>query len=103
MENMERYKVIALVVIFLMVGSFLLLSLDSIDRFREKDPKIQLQRFLSGLGLGAVISPEWGFLNYDPRIDFVDETSQWPIPGGYSYSPERGFSVADMREPCVRF
>ncbi|MFN3478984.1 MAG: nitrous oxide reductase accessory protein NosL [Thermodesulfovibrionales bacterium] len=67
--------------------------------FEKEDSRArELQNYLGGFGLGGVISPEWGFLNYDPRIDFVDETSLWPIPGGYSYSPERGFSVADMKE-----
>lgn len=56
------------------------------------------QRYVHGLGLGASVSPEWGFMSFDPRIDFADETSLWPIPGGYGYSPQRGVSVGDIRE-----
>jgi len=61
-----------------------------------------LQRYLGGIGLGSVVSPEWGFLNYDPRIDYVDETGLWPIPSGYSYSPERGFSISDIKEISLK-
>lgn len=98
---MERHKVL----VFITLSLFFTLALLLIDRrkdFIEESSKRQIQRFLAGIGLGAVIRPEWGFLNYDPRIDFVDETSLWPIPGGYSYSPERGFSVADMKEPLLK-
>lgn len=56
------------------------------------------QQYVHGFGLGATINPAWGFIAYDPRIDHVDETSLWPIPGGYSYSPDRGLSVSDFKE-----
>lgn len=56
------------------------------------------QRFAGGLGLGAAVNPKWGFLSFDPRVDHVDETQLYPIPGGYSYSPARGTAVAEIRE-----
>lgn len=56
------------------------------------------QRYAGGFGLGASVSPEWGFINYDPRIDYTDETNLWPIPGGYSYAPDRIASVAEITE-----
>ena len=56
------------------------------------------QSYVCGLGLGAAVNPAWGFINYDARIDSVDETQLWPIPGGYSYSPDRGLSVSDFKE-----
>jgi hypothetical protein len=67
----------------------------------KSDKAKAFQRYVCGLGLGASISPEWGFLSYDMRIDPVDETSIWPVPGGYSYSPDNGFSIADFREIVV--
>jgi len=81
----------------LLTGLFALVYKDSY--LGNDHSKIRsLQRYLGGIGLGSVVSPEWGFLNYDPRIDHVDETGLWPIPGGYSYSPERGFSLSDIKE-----
>ncbi len=62
---------------------------------------VAFQNYVGGLGIGASVSPEWGFINYDPRIDHVDETSLWPIPGGYSYSPERGMTVGDIEEKSI--
>ena len=56
------------------------------------------QRFVCGLGIGSAIRPDWGFSDYDPRVDAVDETRLWPVPGGYSYSPERGMMGADSVE-----
>jgi hypothetical protein len=48
------------------------------------------QRAVGGLGIGSSLRPDWGFGSYDPRIDLADETSMWPVPGGYGYSPEWG-------------
>lgn len=85
-----------------LITATLVMMVFDLPVFKKEDSKArEFQNQLGGLGLGAVISPEWGFLNYDPRIDFVDETSLWPIPGGYSYSPERVFSIADMKEPLL--
>ncbi|MEK6673767.1 MAG: hypothetical protein AABY42_09895 [Nitrospirota bacterium] len=64
----------------------------------EAEKARSFQRYLSGFGLGATINPAWGFFNYDPRVDHVDETQLWPVPGGYSYSPDRGVSVSDIKE-----
>lgn len=64
----------------------------------EAEKARAFQRYLSGFGLGATINPAWGFFNYDPRVDHVDETQLWPVPGGYGYSPDRGISVSDFKE-----
>lgn len=58
----------------------------------------EFQRYVCGFGLGATINPAWGFISYDQRVDHVDETQLWPVPGGYSYSPDRGLSVSDFKE-----
>jgi len=65
---------------------------------REHDGKKAgraFQRAVCGLGIGSSLRPDWGFASYDPRIDLPDETSLWPVPGGYSYSPERGMMGDD--------
>jgi hypothetical protein len=56
------------------------------------------QRSVCGLGIGSALRPDWGFAGYDPRVDAVDETRLWPVPGGYSYSPERGMMGDDSVE-----
>ena len=56
------------------------------------------QRSVCGFGIGSVLRPDWGFAGYDPRVDAVDETRLWPVPGGYSYSPERGMMGEDSVE-----
>ncbi len=48
------------------------------------------QRTVCGLGIGSSLRADWGFANYDPRVDDADESGLWPVPGGYSYSPEQG-------------
>jgi hypothetical protein len=53
------------------------------------------QRSVRGLGIGSALRPDWGFSTYDPRIDAGDETMLWPVPGGYSYSPEQGMMGED--------
>lgn len=97
---MVRPRILMIIFLLILIAS-VLLGIET--RYYRDSETGQIQQFLGGLGLGSAIIPEWGFLNYDPRIDFVDETSLWPIPGGYSYSPERGFSITDMGEPIISF
>jgi hypothetical protein len=47
------------------------------------------QRAIGGVGLGAVMVPAWNFRDYDPRLQQVADDSIYPLPGGYSYTPER--------------
>ncbi|MEW6350948.1 MAG: hypothetical protein AB1646_17970 [Thermodesulfobacteriota bacterium] len=56
------------------------------------------QRAVGGLGLGAIAVPMWQFLNYDFRIQPVDDSVSWPVPGGYSYGPDRTATVSYFQE-----
>ena len=56
------------------------------------------QRMVGGLGMGAISTPIWNFINYDPRIQPVDDSITWPIPGGYSYGPDRTATVSYFEE-----
>ncbi len=96
---MQSHKLVIFMITILLISTFFILGFESRGFKKEVPKKAVLQEYLSGLGLGGVVRPSWGYLNYDPRIDFWDETILWPLPGGYSYSPERGFSVIDIREP----
>ncbi|RJQ47941.1 MAG: hypothetical protein C4538_04655 [Nitrospiraceae bacterium] len=84
---------------FLMTLSLLiLLSEGHLWKHYETVKIKEFQRYTGGLGLGASVSPEWGFISYDMRIDYTDETNLWPIPGGYSYAPDKNASVAGTYE-----
>jgi hypothetical protein len=47
------------------------------------------QTALGGMGMGAVCFPAWNFGDFDPRLQPGGYDRMYPIPGGYSYSPDR--------------
>ena len=62
------------------------------------DQMVAFQRMVGGVGMGAISTPIWNFINFDPRIQSVDDSTLWPIPGGYSYSPDRAATVSYFEE-----
>ncbi len=66
--------------------------------YKNLDKAIGFQSLSGGLGLGASVNPRWGYINFDPRIERIEETNLYPVPGGYVYSPERGTSVSEFNE-----
>lgn len=64
----------------------------------QADQMIAFQRMVGGVGMGAISVPIWNFINFDPRIQPVDDSITWPIPGGYSYSPDRTATVSYFEE-----
>lgn len=56
------------------------------------------QNLTGGLGMGAVKAPAWNVIDFDPRLQPVDESKIWPIPGSYPYSPTSASSVTSFRE-----
>ncbi len=64
----------------------------------QADQMIAFQRMVGGVGMGAISTPIWNFINFDPRIQPVDDSITWPIPGGYSYSPDRTATVSYFEE-----
>lgn len=96
---MGPYRGIILSISVLFCLSVAVLIYDSSSQAHERTEKIKaFQQYVCGFGLGASVNPKWGFLNFDPRIDPVDETALFPVPGIYSYSPDRGASVVDINE-----
>ena len=59
---------------------------------------VTFQVMLGGLGMGAICTPIWNFINFDIRIQPVDDSITWPVPGGYSYSPDRTATVTYFEE-----
>jgi len=64
----------------------------------ETDQMVAFQRMVGGIGMGAISTPIWNFINFDPRIQPVDDSTLWPIPGGYSYGPDRTATVSYFEE-----
>ena len=62
------------------------------------DQMVAFQRMVGGVGMGAISTPIWNFINFDPRIQPVDDSTLWPIPGGYSYGPDRTATVSYFEE-----
>ena len=97
METNAKIPVILCLV--LLVLSLLVLSL---DHYRwQVLPVKDMERFqqaTGGLGMGAVAVPAWSLIDYDPRLQPVDESKFWPLPASYSYSPTGTSSVSNFRE-----
>ena len=64
----------------------------------QLDQMIAFQRMVGGVGMGAISTPMWNFINFDPRIQSIDDSIIWPIPGGYSYGPDRTATVSYFEE-----
>jgi hypothetical protein len=62
-----------------------------------KDMRL-FQRSVGGLGMGAAATPEWNLFYYDPRLQPVDDSNLWPVPGSYPYSPSAASAVVVFRE-----
>ncbi len=56
------------------------------------------QRLTAGFGLGSAVNARWGYNYFDPRLERIEETNLFPIPGGYPYNPARGSSLSEFTE-----
>ncbi len=96
---MSAYKTLILLLIILFTFSITVIAYDWYSWKDYRAEKIRaFQQYACGFGLGASVNPKWGFLSFDPRVDSVDETGLFPVPGGYSYSPDGGLSVSEIKE-----
>jgi hypothetical protein len=95
-------KTIRFYLFFLMVLIALAILAIAYDQYSWKriqaDQMVAFQRMVGGVGMGAISVPIWNFINFDPRIQPVDDSITWPIPGGYSYSPDRTATVSYFEE-----
>jgi hypothetical protein len=99
---MTANKLITVIALLLTISLLILLRERRLWENYETARIKEFQQYVGGLGLGASVSPEWGFINYDPRIDYTDETNLWPVPGGYGYAPDKNASVVEIKEPNIR-
>ena len=88
--------------VFLVVLIALTVSMIAWDQYAWKnvrsDQMVAFQRMVGGIGMGAISTPIWNFINFDPRIQPIDDSTLWPIPGGYSYGPDRTATVSYFEE-----
>jgi len=85
--------------IVLIALTILTVTLDQYSWKRiQSEQMVDFQRVVGGIGMGAISTPMWNFINFDPRIQPVDDSTLWPIPGGYSYGPDRTATVSYFEE-----
>jgi hypothetical protein len=95
-------KKVQIYLIFLIILIALTISAIALDQYSWKkirsDQMVAFQRMVGGIGMGAISVPIWNFINFDPRVQPVDDSITWPIPGGYSYGPDRTATVSYFEE-----
>ena len=93
----SRTVLAALIVLVLATVTAVSLDLHA-WRGKRADDIRAFQTALGGLGMGSIATPIWQFINYDARICPVDDSITWPVPGGYSYGPDRTGTVSYFEE-----
>lgn len=97
MEKRARRLLYCLMV--LMFAAAFAMVVEPLGRQNSQTENIRIfQRAVGGLGMGAIATPIWQFINYDVRILSVDDSMTWPVPGGYSYGPDRTGTVSWFQE-----
>jgi hypothetical protein len=96
---MRGSRTVLIVLAVLSLATMVAVGLDMQQWSGKQAGDIQaFQRALGGLGMGSIASPIWQFMNYDARILPVDDSITWPVPGGYSYGPDRTGTVSYFEE-----
>ena len=97
MSRKIRFYLFFLVVLIAL--TILMIALDQYSWKRiHPDQMVAFQRMVGGVGMGAISTPIWNFINFDPRIQPIDDSTLWPIPGGYSYGPDRTATISYFEE-----
>ena len=69
-----------------------------IDGVADPLSMADFQRGIGGVGMGAVMVPAWNFCDFDPRLQSHGFDTLYPVPAGYSYSPDRLSMVSSFRK-----
>ncbi|MEN8200383.1 MAG: hypothetical protein ABFR63_09970 [Thermodesulfobacteriota bacterium] len=86
------------VIITLVTIVLLVLYRDSGGRVTDAGGAESFQAAVGGMGMGAVTVPSWNFGDFDPRLQPGGYDRSYPIPGGYSYSPDRLTMVSSFQD-----
>jgi hypothetical protein len=97
MERRSRVVLVMVVLLVFMAGVAIAVDMKAWQGRRAENIRT-FQRAVGGLGMGAMASPIWQFINYDARVLSVDDSITWPVPGGYSYGPDRTGTVSYFEE-----
>jgi len=97
METRAKGPLVLCSILLLLSLSVLVLDAHRWRSLSDKEMRWFQQR-TGGLGMGAVAAPAWNVIDFDPRLQPIDESKLWPLPGGYSYSPASTSSVTHFRE-----
>lgn len=94
-----RKHLVLLLVVFLVAATVVGFVWDTHNWRGRRSEKVRIfQQATGGLGMGAIASPVWQFINYDARILSIDDSITWPVPGGYSFGPDRTGTVTYFHE-----
>jgi len=95
----QRRRVVLACLLTFVIAAVAAVGLDSHSwGTRGLEPSRTFQKAVGGLGMGAIAAPIWQFINYDPRIMSVDDSITWPVPGGYSFGPDRTGTISSFQE-----
>ena len=95
----QKGGLLLLLIVTLVVFCVLVLALDSHMWTRVSRKSIRtFQAMAGGLGMGAIAAPVWNIINFDPRLSAVDDSTLWPIAGGYPFGPDRTATVTYFQE-----
>ncbi len=97
MERHRRLVLILVIILVVVTAAAIALDMQAWRGLETEDIRV-FQEAAGGLGMGAIAAPIWQFINYDPRIFSVDDSITWPVPGGYSYGPDRTGTVSYFEE-----
>jgi hypothetical protein len=97
MERRCRTILLLLTLLVLLTAGVIIADMRTWSGQQAEDMRT-FQRATGGLGMGAIATPLWQFINYDPRILSVDDSITWPVPGGYSFGPDRTGTVSYFEE-----
>ena len=97
MEKRSNIALVLIVFVVIMAGTAIFLDGRVWHGYQTEEMRI-FQRATGGLGMGAIATPIWNLVDYDPRIFAVEDCIAWPVPGGYSYGPDRAASVSFFKE-----
>lgn len=96
---MEKQVVWLLSCIITLVSTVLIvLWQDSSKGMIQTGDSKSFQTALGGMGMGATTIPAWNFGDFDPRLQPGEYDRIYPIPGGYSYSPDRLTMVSSFKD-----
>ena len=87
----DRYTIIIFTLLFIAGVTVVLISVNRKSYFDDplKQEMVSFQHAIGGVGMGAVMVPAWNFSDYDPRLQESSEDAVYPVPAGYSFSPDR--------------